>query len=49
MMPHVYGGSGCLATGDQTTVINMATQSIMAKGWAQSKLAKLTILSEATP
>src|SRR3954469_26058534 len=29
-MPHVYGGSSCLATGDQTTVVNMATQTIMA-------------------
>src|SRR3954471_21159040 len=29
-IPHVYGGSSCLTTGDQTTVISMATQAIMA-------------------
>ena len=47
-MPHVYGGSNCLATGDQTTVVNMATHK-HGKGEAQSKLTKLFILSEATP
>ena len=54
-IPHVYGGSSCLATGDQPTVINkakhgsMACHTSMAKGEAPSKLPMLVILSEATP
>src|ERR1041385_115987 len=54
-IPHVYGGSSCLATGEQTTVINMATQASMAyhtnrsRGEAQSKLSMLVNLSEANP